>query len=104
MNSDQFRKILLSHQGVSEGLHNGHVDFRLHGKVIASLGSPDNSYGMLKLTAEQQQAAIATNNKAFQPCVGAFGARGYTNVKLSQLSAKALSPWVRCAVENVTVS
>lgn len=104
MNSDQFRKVLLSHQEVSEGSHNGHVDFRLHGKVIASLGSPDDSYGMLKLTAEQQQAAITTNNKAFRPCVGAFGARGYTNVKLSELSAKVLSSWVQCAVENATAS
>ncbi len=100
MTAEQFSRKILTFPGVESGSHGGHADFRLRGKVIASLGAPDGSFAMLKLTPEQQKAAIATNQEAFIPCKGVYGERGYTNVLLAALTLREITPWMRSAVEN----
>ena len=58
-----FRKLALSLEGATEGAHGGHPDFRSHGKVFATLGYPDEEWGMVKLAwwgaAAMWVAAIA---------------------------------------------
>jgi len=51
-----------------------HPDFRLAGKIFASLGVPDKSWGMVKLTPEQQRAFIEKAPKIFKPSSGSWGA------------------------------
>ena len=57
MTADEFRRIALSFPGSVEAAHMKHPDFRVHGKIFASLG-PDESWGMVKLTVEQQAALL----------------------------------------------
>ena len=60
-----------------------HPDFRVTGKIFASLGVPNKSWGMVKLTPEQQRALIEKAPEVFKPSSGAWGRRGYTNVHLA---------------------
>lgn len=57
MTLDGFRRLALSLPDVTEGAHMGHPDFRVRGKVFATLW-PKDLLGMVKLTPEQQQAFV----------------------------------------------
>ena len=58
-----------------------HPDFRIRGKIFASLG-PHEAWGMVKLTPKQQREFGREEPKAFQPFNGAWGASGCTKVLL----------------------
>jgi hypothetical protein len=73
-----------------------HPDFRVAEKIFASLGAPDESWGMVKLTPEQQRAFIKKAPEVFKPCSGAWGRQGTTNVYL----AAARMPIVRAALDS----
>jgi hypothetical protein len=73
-----------------EGAHMGHADFRVRGKVCATLG-PDEDWGMVKLTPDQQASFVRTEPAAFQPFNGAWGRRGCTKVHLA--AAHESSVW-----------
>ena len=75
MTTDQFRKIALEVPAAMERSHMNHPDFRLAGKIFASLGVPDKSWGMVKLTPEQQRAFIEKAPKIFKPSSGSWGGR-----------------------------
>jgi hypothetical protein len=70
--------------------HMGHPDFRVAGKIFATLGYPDKSWGMVKLTPLEQRMFMEVEPKAFQPCAGAWGRRGATSVKLSAVTKPTL--------------
>lgn len=57
MSSNRFRPVALSLPGVIEGSHQGHADFRAGKRFFATLGYPDQEWGMLMLTPEQQSLA-----------------------------------------------
>jgi hypothetical protein len=78
-----------------------HPDFRVGGKVFASLGVPDESWGMVKLTPEQQRAFIKKAPKVFKPCSGAWGRQGYTNVYLTAAKATIVRAALDAAAKNV---
>jgi hypothetical protein len=59
-----------------------HPDFRVSGKIFATLGYPDPAWGMVKLTPEQQHNFIKSDPDVFGPSKGAWGLRGSTLVKL----------------------
>jgi hypothetical protein len=61
MTADDFRHLALQISGAIESVHGGHPDFRVGGRVFASLGAPDESWGMVKLTPEEQAAYIAAS-------------------------------------------
>ena len=82
MTADQFRRVALSLPGVSEGSHMGHVDFRVGGKIFASLGYPDDAWGVVNLTPQQQGEFVRDHPKIFVPVKGAWGRQGSTNVRL----------------------
>jgi len=65
-----------------------HPDFRIAGKIFASLGYPDDEHAMVKLTPEQQQLFLKKAPKVFTPCAGVWGERGATSVSLSFPSGK----------------
>src|SRR5262245_31412560 len=58
MTANQFRKIALEFPGVIESAHMNHLDFRVAGKIFATLGYPDDEWGMVKLTSEQQRTFV----------------------------------------------
>lgn len=76
MTADQFRKLALSLPETSEQSHMRHPDFRVHGKIFATLGYPDEGWGMVKLSREQQRHWVEREPKIFQPVKGEWGRRG----------------------------
>lgn len=59
-----------------------HPDFRVHGKVFATLDSPKAGWGMVRLTPEDQQRLARAQPDVFMPAKGAWGTAGCTHVKL----------------------
>lgn len=97
-----FRRIALAPPGAEEGSHLGHVDFRLGGKIFATLGSPDEAWGMASLMPEQQADFVALTPDAFEPATGAWGRSGSTLVRLEAvgealLEAALSAAWARRA-------
>ena len=88
MTADDFRRLALSLPEASEQQHMGHPDFRVGGKIFATLG-PDEIWGMVKLTPEEQAALIKSEPEAYEPASGAWGRRGCTIVRLRK--AKVLT-------------
>jgi hypothetical protein len=99
MTADEFRRLALSLPEVTEGAHMGHPDFRIGGKIFATLG-PGEQWGMAKLTPEQQTALVKTEPEMFQPVQGAWGRRGATYVLLETATAAAVRPALVTAWRN----
>ena len=77
-----------------------HPDFRLGGKVFASLGAPAEGWAMVKLTVEQQAEYLA-ESKAFRPCNGAWGRQGATNIFLADADKGVVERALAAAVRNM---
>jgi hypothetical protein len=68
----------------------GHADFRVGGKIFATLGAPDAAWGMASLMPEQQEDFIQLAPGAFKPAAGAWGRQGSTLVRLDAVSDELL--------------
>jgi hypothetical protein len=79
---DEFRRMALSLPEASESAHMGHPDFRVRGKVFATLGYPDAGYGVVMLAPDQQEFFVQVEPELFVPVKGAWGRRGATSVRL----------------------
>jgi len=82
MTTNEFRSLALALPGVEEREHMHHPDFRVGGRIFATLGYPASGWAMVKLTPAQQELYIVAHPDAFLPIKGAWGARGATNVRL----------------------
>jgi hypothetical protein len=82
MTSNDFRRLALSLPEASEQTHMDHPDFRVAGKIFATLGYPESGWGMVKLTPIEQEMFMKAQPGVFQPCAGAWGRRGATSVRL----------------------
>jgi hypothetical protein len=72
-----------------EAEHMGHPDFRVGGKIFASLFHPKGRKdfcGMVKLTPAQQRNFIKAHCGVFEPCSGAWGRAGATQVELGEIN------------------
>jgi hypothetical protein len=85
----------------SESAHMDHPDFRVRGKIFATLGYPDHNWGMVKLTPEQQTSLVRAEPTVFVPAKGAWGRRGSTTVHLESVGEVALSSALVAAWRNV---
>jgi hypothetical protein len=86
----QFRKLALSLPEVTEHAHMHHPDFRVAGKIFATLGYPDKEHGMVVLPPEEQARLVRTHPKVFAPAKGAWGKRGSTTVRLKAIDKATL--------------
>ena len=77
-----------------------HPDFRVGGKIFATLGYPDKSRGMVKLSPEQQHYFSKDYADAFAPVKGAWGRAGATTVFLKAVDKKTLSKAIEAAWRN----
>jgi YjbR protein len=82
MTAEEFRQLALSFEGATEGAHHGHPDFRVRGKIFATLGYPDSGWAMARLTPNQQERFVREHPDCFKPVIGAWGRRGATSVSL----------------------
>jgi hypothetical protein len=81
MTAAKFRSLALSLPEASEAQHMGHPDFRVRGKIFATLG-PGEAWGMVKLTPAEQRSFMRAAPDVFDPASGAWGRRGATIVRL----------------------
>jgi hypothetical protein len=95
MTADEFRTIALSFPEATEGAHMGHADFRVGGKIFATLGYPNDAHGAVMITPQDQDLLVRDHPKTFQPAAGAWGAAGSTTVLLRGASKRA----VKLAIE-----
>lgn len=84
MNVDDFRRLALSLEGAVEGAHLGAADFRVGGRIFATLAHADQGLGNLMLTAEQQSQLVAEAPDVFLPIAGGWGRMGATHVRLQE--------------------
>jgi hypothetical protein len=98
--AEDFRHIALSFPEAVEHAHMDHPDFRVRGKIFATLGYPDASCGMVKLTPEQQHDFVKTSPAVFAPSKGAWGLRGSTIVKLKAAPKAVLRTALAAAWRN----
>jgi hypothetical protein len=95
--ASDFRRIALSLEGAEEGSHMGAADFRVGGRIFATLAAERHGYGNLMLNPEQQAAFIAEQPDVFLPVAGTWGRNGATHVRLGVASADILAGALRCA-------
>ena len=100
MNASDFRRIALSFEGAEEGSHMGAVDFRVGGKIFATLASVKEGYGNLKLTPEQQAAFLAERPDLFLPIHGGWGRSGMTHIRLKVADEDSLRGALHTAWKN----
>lgn len=96
-----FRKLALGLPEAAEKAHMGHPDFRVRGKIFASLGHPDATWATVKLTPEEQGVMMDAEPDAFVPAAGAWGRRGWTQVRLAALDATTARSALAAAWRNV---
>ena len=90
MNAKDFRRIALSFDGAEEGSHMGHADFRVGGRIFATLASKHQGYGNLMLTLDQQKVFVEELPEVFLPIAGGWGRMGMTHIRLAQATEDVL--------------
>jgi len=101
VSSNSFRRVALSLPEVIEGSHQGHADFRVGKRIFATLGYPDQDWGMVKLTPEQQSVLVEAEPDIFRPVPGGWGKQGNTNVRLARADQATLQSALTLAWTNI---
>jgi len=97
MKAGDFRRIALSLEGVEEGSHMGAADFRVGGRIFATLAAVKEGYGNLMLTPEQQAEFVREMPDVFVPIKGGWGRMGATHVRLAVAGEDVLAGALRAA-------
>ena len=97
MDANDFRRIALSLEGAEESSHMGAADFRVGGRIFATLASAKQGYGNLMLTLEQQNAFVEDLPEIFLPIEGGWGRMGMTHIRLAEASEDVLEGALRTA-------
>ena len=97
MDAADFRRIALSLEGAEEGLHMGAPDFRVGGRIFATLASQKQGYGNLMLTPEQQAEFAQELPEVFVPIAGGWGRMGMTHIRLAVPNEDVLAGALRAA-------
>jgi hypothetical protein len=97
MNAADFRRIALSLEGAEEGSHMGSPDFRVGGRIFATLASQKQGFGNLMLTPEQQAEFVAEQPDVFVPVAGGWGRNGATHIRLAEANEDVLAGALRTA-------
>jgi hypothetical protein len=97
MNAADFRRIALSLEGAEEGSHMGAADFRVGGRIFATLAAEHLGYGNLMITPQVQAEFVAEAPDVFLPIAGGWGRNGATHVRLAAANEDLLSGALRTA-------
>ena len=97
MKAADFRRIALSLEGVEEGSHMGVPDFRVGGRIFATLAAQAQGYGNLMLKPEQQADFVRELPEVFLPIRGGWGRMGMTHVRLAKATEEVLTGALRTA-------
>jgi len=107
MNPAEFRALALSLPEAIEGAHMGHPDFRVGGKIFATLGVPDDDHAVVMLPPDEQSEYVHAAPTVFAPVHGAWGKGGATTVRLaavttSTMEAALVTAWRKRAPRRLT--
>ena len=102
MTANDFRRLALSLPGAEEAAHMGHPDFRVGGKIFATLGYPRAGFAMVSLTPDQQELFVRSEPKTFTPVPGGWGKKGATHVLLRTAKKSAVKEALKVAWQNRT--
>ena len=97
MTSADFRRIALTFEGADEGSHMGAVDFRVGGRIFATLASVKDGYGNLMLTPDIQAQFVGEAPDVFVPVAGGWGRMGITHIRLAKANSDVLTGALRTA-------
>ena len=97
MKPSDFRRVALSLEGAEEGSHMGAPDFRVGGRIFATLAYQKEGYGNLMLTPEQQAEFVRDLPEVFLPVHGGWGRMGATHIRLAQANEDVLAGALRAA-------
>ncbi len=100
MTADDFRKLALSFPETVESAHMHHPDFRVCGKIFATLGYPDDNSAVVKLTPDEQRDLVHSDPSVFRPVKGAWGRRGHTSIHLPAAKIDAVREALSTAWRN----
>jgi hypothetical protein len=104
MTADDFRRIALSLPGAEEGSHMGAVDFRVGGRIFATLAAVKQGYGNLMITPEMQVAFVEERPDVFLAIPGGWGRNGATHLRLAVATEDVLEGALRAAWKLKRVS
>ncbi|HYL61557.1 MAG TPA: MmcQ/YjbR family DNA-binding protein, partial [Candidatus Methylomirabilis sp.] len=85
MTTADFRRLALSLPEAIEGSHFGSADFRVGGRIFATLALEKEGCGVLLLTPEQQEGMVEDAPEIFSPVPGGWGRHGATRVRLASV-------------------
>jgi len=107
MTPEDFRRMALSFPETSKRSHMHHPDFRVAGKIFATLSYPDEDWAMVKLTPLEQEMFVKAHPAVFVPVKGVWGRRGCTSVRLKSARKAILrralrAAWILAAPERLT--
>jgi hypothetical protein len=100
MTPARFRRIALGLKDAVEQAHHGHPDFRVGGRIFATLGYPDTKWGVVMLTPDQQRGFMRDYPGVFAPAAGAWGDQGSTTVRLDAADEETLGEALTLAWRN----
>ncbi len=101
MTANEFRSLALALPGAVESAHMDHPEFRVRGRIFATLGAPDEDFGMVKLTPEEQRSFVDKEPEVFKPCSGTWGRQGCTYVHLPSAAGALARRALDAAFQNV---
>jgi len=101
MTPNEFRELALSFPEAIESAHMHHPDFRVGGKIFATLGYPDAHSAMVKLSADEQKEFVRSSRGIFQPAKGAWGRQGSTIVHLPEATIDMVREALTAAWRNI---
>jgi hypothetical protein len=101
MTGADFRRLALGLPEATESAHGDHPDFRVRGKIFATLGYPEMGVGMVKLFPDQQQDFVRAEPRVFAPVHGTWGRRGATHVRLKVAQKASVLRALAAAWRNV---
>ena len=107
MTAEDFRRMALELPEATESSHMAHPDFRVGGKIFATLGYPDHNWAMVKLPPERQELLSKAEPGVFVPVKGGWGRQGATSVRLktakkTQVRSALLAAWSTVAPKRLT--
>ena len=100
MTANEFRKLALDLPEVAEAQHMNHPDFRVRGRIFATLAYPDKAFAMVKLSLPDQLKFTQADKEAFAPVPGFWGEHGSTHVHLKAATKQIVQQALKAAWQH----
>ena len=97
MTPSDFRRLALALPAAEESSHMGAADFRVGGRIFATLASVKQGYGNLMLSPELQADFLADAPTLFLPVHGGWGRMGATHIRLAEATEDTLAGALQAA-------